>query len=160
MYLIHTHIVFNYLQYKTFCSSFFPSSFENAEKTADMTKVRVRLKKTWNWECLEGFRDQTQMTMSVKFKKIGLIRWKKNMAFCICGLLKRMSFIIRSRVNHCKYRQAVYICGFFIRFQNDNFPLKNGHFICEIEIRGQKYRNKSTANNKGNLCYYMQWMMS
>ncbi len=31
--------------------------------------------------------------------------------------------------------------------QNDNFPVKNGLFICDFKIRGPKWRNVSTANN-------------
>ncbi len=35
--------------------------------------------------------------------------------------------------------------------KNNNFPVKNGLFICEFKIRGPKWRNVSTANNEGNL---------
>ncbi len=51
---------------------------------------------------------------------------------------------------------------FYLRFclftlekmvQNDNFPVKNGLFICKFKIRGPKWRNVSTTNNKGNLYY-------
>jgi hypothetical protein len=39
------------------------------------------------------------------------------------------------------------------RVQNNNFPVKNGLFICEFEISGPKWRSLSTANNEGNLYY-------
>ena len=35
--------------------------------------------------------------------------------------------------------------------KNDNFLVKYGLFICELRIRGPKWRNVSTANNEGNL---------
>ncbi len=35
--------------------------------------------------------------------------------------------------------------------QNNYFSVKNGLFICEFKILGQKWWNVSTANNEGNL---------
>ena len=69
-----------------------------------------------------------------------------------CRYCKKMYFNIQAAL----VIRGLFICE--IRFstfenwsKNDNFLVKNGLFICKFKIRGPKWQNASTANNKGNL---------